>query len=253
MALSVGLAGLADLGSRMHQGGAMSGLAKLVVIEGVELGEIFSLDGQVIFELGSGAGVDLRLEDPEIVSSHLKIYRENEHYHVFDLSGRGFLINGRRSLKHELTNGDVVTLGGHALRFESEPEADPADQLFSGAAAPITESGVAAPISTPLPANDSSQVKFQIIKGNDLGKSHDLQSKPMSIIGRGIATDITVWDIRVSRIHCRIDNRDNEFTLSDMNSSNGTWVNGARLTQSHRLKHGDHVKLGSTVMQFEQA
>jgi len=73
----------------------------------------------------------------------------------------------------------------------------------------------------------------------------------MFIIGRGVATDITVWDIRVSRVHCRIDRDETGYVVTDLNAANGTFVNGQKI-ETHRLKPGDEIKVGSTVLQYVQ-
>jgi pSer/pThr/pTyr-binding forkhead associated (FHA) protein len=70
------------------------------------------------------------------------------------------------------------------------------------------------------------------------------------IMGRGVSTDITLWDIRCSRAHCRIDRRGDAYQVSDLNSSNGTYVNGQKLKAPHRLQAGDMIKLGASVLQF---
>jgi ABC transport system ATP-binding/permease protein len=206
--------------------------ARIIVTEGQARGLSFTLENRIIFEVGSSPEADLKLDDSEVMAIHLKIYRERDDYHIFDLSGRGFLVNDRRSLKHPLSDGDLITLGSHKLRFETAAASPPQ--------APPKATG-----------NGSARVELQAIKGNDTGKVFNLQDRPMSILGRGIATDITVWDIRVSRVHCRIDERNSDYVVSDMNSSNGTWVNGVRLKTPQKLKIGDFIKLGSTVFQFD--
>ena len=66
---------------------------------------------------------------------------------------------------------------------------------------------------------------------------------------RGVSTDVTLWDIRASRAHARIDRRGSAFRLSDLNSSNGTFVQGQRIT-THDLRDGDVIKIGGTLLRF---
>jgi pSer/pThr/pTyr-binding forkhead associated (FHA) protein len=51
----------------------------------------------------------------------------------------------------------------------------------------------------------------------------------------------------VSREHCAIELYDGVATLRDLQSANGTVLNG-HLVSEHVLKHGDHVKIGTTVV-----
>ncbi|MBZ0291111.1 MAG: FHA domain-containing protein [Anaerolineae bacterium] len=54
----------------------------------------------------------------------------------------------------------------------------------------------------------------------------------------------------VSRQHARINYSDDGYTIEDLNSSNGTWLNGNRLSASqiYRIRPGDHVQLGELLM-----
>jgi hypothetical protein len=68
-------------------------------------------------------------------------------------------------------------------------------------------------------------------------------------IGRSPSCDITINDIAVSREHAEIFHDDDGNTfLTDLNSSNGTFVNGKRLEGSTLLKFNDIVKLGNSLL-----
>jgi len=70
-------------------------------------------------------------------------------------------------------------------------------------------------------------------------------------IGRESDNDIQLLDESVSRHHCQISNLPNVCTIEDLNSSNGTFVNGHRIV-STSLKHGDEVRIGSCALRFEE-
>jgi DNA-binding winged helix-turn-helix (wHTH) protein len=64
------------------------------------------------------------------------------------------------------------------------------------------------------------------------------------IIGREIDSDIVVDDRQVSRSHAKIhSNSKNEILITDMDSKNGTFLNGERVTGSTSLKDGDVIKI----------
>jgi hypothetical protein len=69
-------------------------------------------------------------------------------------------------------------------------------------------------------------------------------------IGRGTSADVTVADGSLSRLHTRIVYVDGKYVLQDMGSTNGTEVNGLKVS-SHALANGDIVKLGIAVFRFE--
>lgn len=69
-----------------------------------------------------------------------------------------------------------------------------------------------------------------------------------TIFGREKA-DIIVNDPEVSATHCQVQNIDEVYHIFDMNSSNGTFVNGERIVKA-KLKEGDSIEIGKTVFKF---
>lgn len=66
-------------------------------------------------------------------------------------------------------------------------------------------------------------------------------------IGRSANNGIVINDPEISRRHAQIVPQEDGYLLEDFGSTNGTFVNGIRLTQATRLKHGDTVEFGDTV------
>lgn len=88
---------------------------------------------------------------------------------------------------------------------------------------------------------------FTIFDGPDTGKQFVLGSAPIAV-GRDAARDVHLHDERVSRLHLRLTPGE-EPVLTDENSSNGTFVNGA-LVRSARLRPGDVIAIGNTKIIF---
>ena len=72
-------------------------------------------------------------------------------------------------------------------------------------------------------------------------------NKDIITLGRDITNDIVINDPEVSRHHCRLTRGGGGYTLEDLGSTNGTFVNGQRLTGARPLAGGDVVGLGETV------
>lgn len=72
------------------------------------------------------------------------------------------------------------------------------------------------------------------------------------VIGRSARCDIVLTDPQASGQHCRIERRTDGVTLSDIGSTNGTKVNGARITVTS-LAHGDKVTVGKTTFTLRAA
>lgn len=64
-------------------------------------------------------------------------------------------------------------------------------------------------------------------------------------IGRALACDFTLADLSVSRWHARLHHEDERWLLSDLGSTNGTRLNGWRVTTSVPIRPGDQVTFGS--------
>jgi hypothetical protein len=66
-------------------------------------------------------------------------------------------------------------------------------------------------------------------------------------LGRDITNTITINDREVSRHHLRFTRSPEGYTVEDLGSTNGTFINGKRLTGAVMLKNGDMIGLGETV------
>jgi FHA domain/Domain of unknown function (DUF1707) len=66
-------------------------------------------------------------------------------------------------------------------------------------------------------------------------------------IGRAPACDFTVADLSVSRRHARLHKEDESWMLSDLGSTNGTRLNGWRVTDGVQVRPGDQVTFGSVT------
>jgi hypothetical protein len=78
-----------------------------------------------------------------------------------------------------------------------------------------------------------------------------LESTLLSI-GRGLDNDIILEDTRVSRHHAQLRYKTRRFWVSDMNSTNGTYINGERISEAD-LRHGDVLSLGGLELTFHES
>ncbi len=102
-----------------------------------------------------------------------------------------------------------------------------------------------------MSADDNAARAVLVIgSGGFTGTRFEL-SEDEVVIGRNPNTDITLLDDGLSREHCAIlrDPSTGVYTVEDLQSSNGTKVNGKRI-RSAELCHGDEIQLGRTVFRF---
>lgn len=67
--------------------------------------------------------------------------------------------------------------------------------------------------------------------------------QPEIIIGRDAQCDLVIDDRQVSRHHARIRRDDEQYVLEDLDSKNGTFVNGQDLDGPHHLQDGDEIQI----------
>jgi hypothetical protein len=85
----------------------------------------------------------------------------------------------------------------------------------------------------------------------DEGDLYTLDSHPMTI-GRGATNDVPLREDEYSSTrHARLEPRRDGVWIEDIGSTNGTFVNGIRLTRERRLVPGDVVRIGETDLRFE--
>ena len=77
----------------------------------------------------------------------------------------------------------------------------------------------------------------------------EVPTRPLRI-GRSPLADVQIQDGRLSRVHCEIIRNANGYIIRDLDSTNGTWVNQDRV-QEARLKFGDKIRIGQTLIAFE--
>jgi FHA domain len=70
-------------------------------------------------------------------------------------------------------------------------------------------------------------------------------------IGRSKESDVQIEDRYASGIHARLFSREGHHWVEDMNSTNGTTLNGAALNGEAELVDGDTIQIGDTVFRFE--
>jgi TolB protein len=72
--------------------------------------------------------------------------------------------------------------------------------------------------------------------------------RPTTRLGRGAANDVILEDSQASRQHAEISKRGEQFFIRDLQSMNGTFVNGKAVREPRLLRPGDEVQIGDTVL-----
>src|SRR5437762_10289508 len=91
-------------------------------------------------------------------------------------------------------------------------------------------------------------VTFQVLEGIDKGRVFRDLSVPVTI-GREEGNALRLNDERVSRFHAKVQQDDSDLILTDLESTNGTRVNG-NVIQIRRLRFGDRITVGRSLLLF---
>jgi pSer/pThr/pTyr-binding forkhead associated (FHA) protein/tetratricopeptide (TPR) repeat protein len=189
-------------------------MAKIVILrEGkVELAKEL---GAGSLTIGRDPSTDIPLADPSVSRRHARIdATASGAYRIVDLdSGNGILHQGRRVESLDLYPGCEIEVGASILRFESNV-AVPALVLIAGAAQ----------------------------------RSYPLVTEE-TVLGRAPGNPIAIPDPLVSSRHLKLVRRGGVYAVVDLDSENGTRVNGVKVS-SRELKQGDQIQIGGYTFYF---
>ena len=124
--------------------------------------------------------------------------------------------------------------------------ATPDDEEF-GTGTVIMRTGV--PGSTPAAEDDRAHY-LVVVEGEQPGMRIELGPGKL-VIGRQEPADIVIPDTQISRKHCRVGLLMGELFVTDLESSNGTFVAGGRITGSKLVAPGERITIGGTVLEHE--
>src|SRR3982751_5328999 len=90
--------------------------------------------------------------------------------------------------------------------------------------------------------------RLAAISGKLKGAIFAIDEEPV-VIGRETAANLCIPDASVSRRHSKIEKKDDGFVIADLESLNGTFINGVPI-RNRTLEHGDRVRIGDSQFLF---
>ncbi len=108
---------------------------------------------------------------------------------------------------------------------------------------------IADPAAPPPRKAADERAYIIVLAGQNVGEMYKVSSEQITL-GRGGGADVRLVDEGISRFHCRIALDGEDLWVEDLQSRNGTFLNGERITRS-KLGDGDKIQLGrTTVLKF---
>jgi hypothetical protein len=174
-------------------------------------------------------------------------------------------LGGLESVAEDLASGALRFARSHGYTLRERPRVElhaeaairtgeiEVSDAFSPplAAAALAHGGDVGTRMFEIPVVRSPRVELEIREPRRGPRRVEIGGEPMSI-GRASDCDLVLADGRVSRYHARLRPRDGVIVLTDLGSTNGTFVNDQRIAEVV-LGEGDRIRLGETQLAVERA
>lgn len=216
---------------------------------------------------GREAGCDVVVKGKDVSRRHAEIQSTASGYMLVDSSTNGTVVNGERVQGQRLlARADVIAIGEETFRFYADtiaaappppppvaaappPPPPPPPPPSTGADARLQNTLMGQPAAT-RPAASGGLASFLARSGAVKGQRYVVRA-PVVNIGRADYNDIIVVDESISTAHAKLQRREGVWILVDLDSTNGTFVDGERVTGEAPLSPGATVRLGDVSLVFE--
>src|SRR5436190_1719468 len=188
---------------------------------------------------GREAGSDIVVGGKDVSRRHAEIMQTPRGYVLVDSSTNGTFVNEERVQgQRVLQRADVIRMGDESFRFYAD---------VVPAAVPGPEPGLAAAAAPPAAAAPASL----LVKSGSLKNQRFPVRTPVFNIGRADYNDIVLPDPSVSTAHAKLQRREGVWVVVDLDSTNGTFVDGERVKGESPLAPGALLRLGDMQLVFE--
>ncbi|MGZ3601279.1 MAG: FHA domain-containing protein [Ktedonobacterales bacterium] len=239
-------------------GGAAWG--RLIPLDGPYVEQPIALTRQLTL-LGRELDNDIVVDDERTSRHHAEIRWDHGRVQLRDGNSMNGTLLNRQTVRGPvlLKSGDVLELGAQRYRFES---------LMSQPLAHIpSSSGDEAPLDATIEESDTRKMPgasngssvlppLPIVLVGESGMVADkrwMVDTALVTIGREPDRDICLPDPSVSRLHAQIVRQRDGYFITDLRSSNGTFLNGRQLTAPALLSPHDVLRIGEFVLRCERA
>ena len=166
-------------------------------------------------------------------------------------STNGTYVNNERVVKARLKDNDVVTIGQTSYRFKLEDEANVRhiSTIFRSKDKGMTDSKsslVDTLIESELRSTKSYNIILDVTYADNKVERIELNQR-LLFIGRASSFGRFEQDAEISRKHLMVKINDaGEVFIEDQGSTNGSYLNGKRITGMHLVTSKDEIKVGSS-------
>lgn len=218
---------------------------------------------------GRDATCDVVVSGKDVSRRHAEIVQTPKGYLVVDSSTNGTFVNEARvEGQRLLARADVIRIGDENFRFYADAAPQAAANPNPGPTASKPPAVPQAPSPPPAPPVGAGERLKQTMHGPPVGggasvlanllvRSGGLKGQrlivktPVANIGRADYNDLVIPDESVSTTHAKLQRREGVWVLVDLDSTNGTFVDGDRVKGESPLAPGATVRFGDISLVFE--
>lgn len=212
-------------------------MPRFKMLRGPFPGDEFDLN-EAVMTIGRGRKNHIIIQDNEVSRTHCRLVKVMDDYEIHDLgSTNGTFVDGQKIDEAGwLLSGRSIVELGDSITLEYQPT----DM--------VTATG------SPLPATETIRrdtVFYLVIEQKSQEKPEIyILDRATIIIGRDVDNDISLDEPEVSRHHMRLVLTADGYTIEDLNTMNGTSVNGDTLEHQQLLNSNDLIGIGTGVLMW---
>jgi pSer/pThr/pTyr-binding forkhead associated (FHA) protein len=212
---------------------------------GLVQGKTQAVAGKLV--VGRDESCDIVIPSDEVSRRHAEIEPADGALAVRDLgSANGTFVNGKRVTGTQaLKAGDIVAFDCNELAVEGPAPGGRATVVRSAVGDTHVRAAVGGSGTRVMPAAGPT---LAFVSGGEAGRREDIATG--ATVGRGPDNAIVIDDATVSGSHARLSEAGGSWAVQDLGSTNGTFVNGKRVTHGV-VKAGDRLRFGSVELRFE--
>jgi len=213
---------------------------------------------------GRDASCDVVVPGKDVSRRHAEIMQTPKGYLIVDSSTNGTSVNDVRvEGQRLLARADVITIGEEKFRFYADTAAPPPENPQPGpaASAPSAVSPAPPPKGERLretvhrvpaaPRPTGAPLASFLVRGGALKGQRLAVKTPVVNIGRADYNDLVLPDESVSTTHAKLQRREGVWVLVDLDSTNGTFIDGDQIKGEAPLAPGVTVRFGDVSLMFE--
>ncbi|KPK33656.1 MAG: hypothetical protein AMS24_00290 [Chlamydiae bacterium SM23_39] len=230
----------------------------LLVVEGYLKGLVLNLEEKDKYLIGRDPDlVDLILEDSTVSRKHAICFKKNDHIFIKDLSKTNPILINNNPIKkaYQLKEDDKIKIGQNIFAYS---EKDIKENYKKEAEDYLSKSEEKEGYDTifeekveeePAFSNIISQeIILKVISGPNAGAEFGMEKNCSYIIGKDPKScDIVFNDLSVSKNHAKISlDENNNIFIEDLNSKNGTIIDGEKIKEKRQIFSENIISLGTT-------